>query len=173
MRANKLPIVESFHFNSDIEELRAGITGTVIDELDYTLRAFPNHYRALQSLSRYALSGGKFKSATIPSAECYFERAVAFAPDDEIVRIIYGNLLFKRHMLVQAREQYERATQLAPDSPQISYNAGLFFVEVGDLDKAAKLAAVAYGADYPLPGLKNKLHAAQLEAAGKQPSKLK
>ena len=166
-RTEKLPIVESLHFTEDVEALRAGITGTLIDELDYTLRAFPNHHRALQSMLRYTLNGGKFHSATIPSGDCYFARAAAFAPDDEVVRILYGNLLFKRRDLAGARTQYEEAVRIGEKSPEINYNAGLFYLEIGDLKRARELADIAYGAGYPLPGLKDKLERAEKAAAAR------
>lgn len=159
-RGQPLHLVEIAHYTPAIASLTHGESGQVIDELDYTLRAFPNHHRALQSLSRYALGGGKFRSSIIPNADCFFLRAVLFRPDDEAVRVLYGNYLFKRGNLKDAKEQFESALSLAPDSPEISYNAGLFYVEINDLETASKLANIAYAAGYPLPGLKKKLEAA-------------
>lgn len=164
-KRDNLPIVETFHFTRDVESLREGSSGTVLGDLKYTLRAFPNHHRALKSIARYALEGGHFSlDDAIPSADCYFERAIAFRPDDEAVRVIYANYLFKRGERAQAREQYEEALRLAPDSVEINYVAGLFFVEAGDLVRARKLAQVAYDGGYPLPGLKNKIAAAENSA---------
>ena len=168
-RTDKLPIVERFHFTPGVASLTKGETGQVIDDLDYTLRAFPNHHRALISLSRFALGGGKFRSENIPSADCFFQRAILFAPDDEIVRILFGNYLFKRGTLEDAKTQYETALRLAPESPEISYNAGLFYLQINDLDTATKLANVAYQSGYPLPGLKLKLEAARTKQANTRP----
>ena len=164
-KRDKLPIVDTFHFTADVESLRRGSSGTVLGDLQYTLRAFPNHHRALRAMARYALGGGHFPvDATIPSADCFFERAVAFAPDDAAVHVIYANYLFKRGNREDAGRQYEEALRLAPESVEISYVAGLYYVDVGDLARARSLAKFAYDSGYPLPGLKNKLAAA--EAAG-------
>ncbi len=170
-KRDKLPIVDAFHFTPDVASLRRGNTGTVLGDLRYTLRAFPNHHGALTSIARYVLEGGHIPvDDSIPSADCYFERAIAFAPDDASVHVIYANYLFKRGEREGARKQYEDALRLAPDSAEINYVAGLYFVGIGDLARARKLAQVAYDDGYPLPGLKKKIAAAEV-AAGKGKSK--
>lgn len=188
-RSKHLHIVEAFHFTPDVAMLIHGSTGSIIKDLDHTLRAFPNHYIALESVKRYALGGGKM---TVRPAECYFKRAIAFRPDDSGARIIYGNYLLQctkladgllrqrlqcagyadpsymdSRVLKVAREQYETALMLAPTSPEVNYNAALFFLNLNDLEKAKRLAAVAYGAGYPLMGLKKELQAA--EAGNRSP----
>lgn len=161
-RRDHIPIVDDFHFNSDVETLRAGQSGTVLGDLTYVLRAVPNHHRALRSIANYGLQNGRFPPDTsVPSVECFFLRAIAFRPEDEQVRAIYANYLFKKGDKAAARTQYEEALRLAPKSAEISYVAGLFFVEVGDLPKARELAEIAYGAGHPLPGLRNKILAAE------------
>lgn len=164
VRRQSLPIVEQFHFTPDVEMLVHGKSGTVIGDLDYTLRAFPNHPRALQALARYALAGGHFNNE-IPSADCYFQRALTFASDDATVQAIYGSYLAKRGDVEAARSRYEEALRLAPDSGEVNYNAGLFFLQQGDLARAKTLAKAAYDRGYPLPGLRRKIAAAEDEAA--------
>jgi tetratricopeptide (TPR) repeat protein len=169
-RQDKLPIVEQFHFTPQVEALVRGQSGHFLGDIDYTLRAFPNHHRALASISRYALKGGKeWVNPDIQSADCYFLRAIAFSPNDAVVHVIYGNYLFKRGRRDDAKAEYEAAVQLAPASPDISYNAGLYFLEVGDIERAKALAKVAYDQGYPLPGLKAKLESAESKA--KSPKK--
>lgn len=183
-RGYDLHIVESYHFTPEVATLTHGSTGTIIQDLDYTLRAFPNHYAALADIARYALRGGQFLEQR--PAECYFKRAMAFRPDDANVRVIYGNYLFEcirlkgdlarrklqcggfedpkymdPQILQQARSQYEAALKLAPASPDVNYNAGLFYLDVGELDTAKRLADVAYRGGYPLMGLKKMLAAAE------------
>lgn len=166
-RQERLPMVEAFHFTPDVESLRQGASGSVLGDLNYTLRVFPNHHRALSAVARYALNGGQFNySSQIPSAECYFQRALVFRPDDEAVRVIYANFLFKGGDRENARKQYEEALRLAPASVEINYVSGLFFVEVGELDRAKSLAKVAYDNGYPLPGLKHKIEAAESGKSG-------
>jgi len=164
-KRDNLPIVETFHFTPDVESLRHGSSGTVLGDLKYTLRAFPNHHRALSAIARYVIEGGRIPiDDSIPSADCYFYRAIAFRPDDEAVHVIFANYLYKSGEREKAREQYEEALRLAPGSVEINYVAGLFFVDTGELERAKQLAQVAYGGGYPLPGLKKKIAAA--EAAG-------
>lgn len=168
-KRDNLPIVENFHFTPDVESLRRGTSGTVLSDLTYTLRAFPNHHRALRAIARYALEGGHIPiDDSIPSVECYFDRAIAFRPDDAFVHVTYANYLFKRGELDDAREQYEEALRLAPDSVEINYVAGLYFVDAGDLVRAKALAKIAYDNGYPLPGLKKKIAAAEA-ARGRKP----
>jgi tetratricopeptide (TPR) repeat protein len=170
-RKNNLPIVEEFHFTPDVEMLVRGQSGPIIGDLNYTLRAFPNHWRALQAISRYSLQGGHFpETQSIPSAECYFERAIAYVPDDGTVHAIYASYLLKRGDREGARKQYEEALRLEPNSAEINYTAGLFFLELGDLERAKQLAKVAYDAGYPLPGLRNKIAATQAQGGRPQPA---
>jgi tetratricopeptide (TPR) repeat protein len=165
-RQQNLPVVERHHFNANVQSLRSGQTGSLAHDLGYTLRAFPNHHAALDSASRYELKGGRMSDQDIKGAECFFKRAIAFRPDDETVRMLYANHLVKRKKNVEAREQYFKALELAPESAEVNYNAGLFFLAEGDVVRAKELATIAYQHGYPLPGLRNKIAAA--EAKGGQ-----
>lgn len=191
-RSKHLHIVEAFHFTPDVAMLIHGSTGTsIMKDLDYTLRAFPNHYLALQSVERYALRGGKMD---VRPAECYFKRAIAFRPDDAGVRIIYGNYLLQctklrsdllrqrlqcagyanprlmdPRVLQAARRQFDTALQLAPHSAEVNYDAALFYLDMRELATAKRLAAVAYGAGYPLTGLKKELQAAEAARDARKP----
>jgi hypothetical protein len=104
VRSQKLRVVEDFHFTRDVESLRRGQSGSVISDLDYTLRAFPNHTRALAAISRYALQGGGFLE-TISSADCYFLRAITFTPDDAPAHLLFGNYLYKLKKLASSTTQ--------------------------------------------------------------------
>lgn len=161
----QVPMVEAYHFTPEIEALQRGFTGGgPLPDLTYTLRAIPNHIRALEAIARYALSGRRMSESSIPNADCYFVRAITFRPDDEAVHVVYANYLFKIGDWKKARAQYEEALRLAPDSADINYVAGLFFLATNDLARAKKLAAVAYGKGYPLPGLKRKIEEAEAHA---------
>src|SRR5262245_59441915 len=96
-RGEPLHLVDIGHFTAATEALDPrGVTGILIGDLDYTLRAFPNHHRALIAVGRYALRGRvRWINPNVQSAECYYERAMAFASDDEVVRAIYANYLSK------------------------------------------------------------------------------
>ena len=54
--AKQLDIVEKYHFTSDVESLKHGKAGYLGTDLDYTLRASPNHHRALMAMVNLAFS---------------------------------------------------------------------------------------------------------------------
>jgi tetratricopeptide (TPR) repeat protein len=180
----ELNLVEPHHFTSYMEEIALyGVAsrnasqveeaegfGLVAGNLDYTLHAFPNHSKALYAMGMWQLrqrkerpleAAGWVSGGKIYSAECYFERAVMFKPDDGMVHHAYGAFLQKAGKPKQAAAEYERAIALMPDFPEPHYNLGLLYVDSGNLTKAAEHADRAYALGYPLDGLKRKLAAAQ------------
>jgi tetratricopeptide (TPR) repeat protein len=154
----QLRLVESAHFTPEVEKLIKGNSGYLAGDLDYTLRAFPNHVRALASLARLSL---RDKTTRPPGAkwsvECYFNRAIRFKPDDGAVRMTYGSYLFKLGRTGDALEQLEEAARLEPESGTINYNLALIYFDKKDYDKALIFAKKAEALEFPLPGLKNKL----------------
>lgn len=151
-------LVESAHFTKSVEQGTKGNTGRVAADLDYTLRAIPNHPRALDSMARVAL---KEKSVHLTGARypvaCYFERASRFAPDDGAVHAVYGNYLFALGRRDEALKMFASAVVLLPDDPTINYNAALAYFNAKNYKLANKHAQKAYSLGFPLPGLKNKL----------------
>lgn len=145
----KLGLVEGTHFTPPVEALvRGHSTTTAGPDLDYTLRAFPNHHRALLAVVRY---GEKFKSKNPPGlrypVECWFERALRFRRDDHIVRMIYASYLDKQGRLPDALEQLHIAENEAKDNPFTHYNIGLVYFDLKQYDKALEQAhrAIALG----------------------------
>jgi predicted Zn-dependent protease len=153
---DNLPIVEHFHFTRDVQNLRQGRSDTIAGDLDYTLRAFPNHHLALDSVARYQLANPRPDSRYY-SADCYFDRAMRWRPEDARVRMIYAIFLNKKGDKVAAAEQYESAISLDPQDAEINYNAGLFYLGTKEYDKARAHAETAYAGGFPLEGLRNKL----------------
>jgi Flp pilus assembly protein TadD len=166
-RRERLPIVEQFHFAPDVENLRRGQSSTIIGDLDYTLRAFPNHHRALNAMARYQLDNPTAAVAPYRSAECYFNRAMRFRPADGTVRMIYGTYLFKRGEREAALKRYQEALALQPESAEVHYNMGLLQLELKQTAEALRHAHKAYALGYPLQGLKNRLKRAR---AWKEPA---
>jgi Flp pilus assembly protein TadD len=153
-----LTIVERYHFTPNIENLVSGNTGPVGGELDYTLRAFPNHHRALAALAKLGVRDKTIKpNGTKYSVYCYFERAIRFKPNDAVVRMVYSNYLQKLGQPDQALDQLNVAVHLQPEDPTINYNLGLLYMEKKDYALARTHAKKAYEQGFPLPGLKNKL----------------
>lgn len=157
----KLPVVETHHFTPEVERLEKGKEGTVAEDLDYTLRTFPNHHRALYAMARLQIQEPREVGATgyFP-ARCYFIRAIRFKPDDGIVRAIFAVYLHKAGRLNEAEREYKNAFGLLPKpSSELYYNYALLLLEKGDDAGALENAKKAYELGYPLPGIKNKLKA--------------
>jgi tetratricopeptide (TPR) repeat protein len=159
----QLKIVEDFHFDSGVEQLRQGRSGTVAGDIDYVLRASPNHHRALMAMERLSLKSGVER---LPHANytvtCYFDRAVRFRPDDATVRMLYAHYLAKRGKPAEAVAQLQEAEKLSAENGNLQYNMGLAYLDLKDYDKALAHAHRAYQLGFPLPGLRTRL-----EKAGK------
>ena len=151
--------MEDYHFTPPVEELKHGKSGlTIGGDIDYTLRAIPNHYRALVAMMNLGFKGKKDPppGAGFP-VECYFDRAIRFRPEDGAVRTIYGIYLFRRGKMTDAITQFETAEKLGDNSGNLHYNAGLVYFELGDYDKAVAHAKQAAELGFALPGLRDKL----------------
>jgi hypothetical protein len=151
--------VEKAHFTPRVEALTEGeSTAYIGGDLDYTLRAFPNHPRALLALVKLAEREARDPPrGSRYTVDCWFDRAIRFAPNDGQVRVIYGVRLLKQGRTDAAVEQLEQARKIAGDDPNVHYNLGLAYFDLKDYDKALQHAHEAYRLGFPLPGLRNKL----------------
>ena len=156
--------VERYHFTEQVEQLRKGQSTTrIAGDLGYTLRAFPNHPRALAAMAELA----RREKASQPrgsqyTVSCWFERALRFKPDDGMVRVVYGITLLKAGQRDQAIQELHKADAMLPDNANVNYNLGLAYLDAKDYDKALTHAKRAYELGFPLPGLRD-----QLKKAGK------
>ena len=155
---DKLLVVEPHHFTPVVERLLRGQEGSLGGDIDYTLRAFPNHARALIAMVKL---GAKEKtqrpSGANYSIECYFERALRFRPKDGMARTIYGNFLSSAGRHAEALKQLEAAEEVAAGNGNMQYNLGLAYFEAKNFDKSLAAAHLAYQLGFDLPGLKGKL----------------
>lgn len=155
---DKHAIVENFHFTPKVEALTEGqSTMLLAGDIGYTLRAFPNHPRALYAMARYGLQLGVVQApgAQYP-VECYFDRALRFTPDDAQVHALYADYLIRIKRNQDARKQLEAAEKLEL-TPQIAYNLALAWSSLGENQKALPLAKKAYAGGIQFPGLKERL----------------
>lgn len=135
---DKLPIVTGAHFTAQVEALIKGTTSRLPGgDIAYTLRAIPNHHRALIAMLRLS---EKEKTPTPYGAgyaiECWFERATTFRPDDAIVRMIYSTYLNSKGRVPDANTQLDIATVHAKDNAFTHYNIGLHYFDLKNYDKA-------------------------------------
>ena len=152
--------VEKRHFTRKVEMLISGESASIVADLHYTLNKFPNHYRALISLSNYDLQLKELTTSRqnekLLKVDCYFKRAIQFRPKDEKVRQVYGIYMYKNKRFQEALESFFVAEKLG-NNAEIEYHIGLTYNALEDMDKAKDYAIRAYAKGYPLQGLKNKL----------------
>lgn len=155
---DKLSIVEGAHLTPDVANLVKGATGAIGGDLDYTLRAIPNHPVALMAMVRL---GAKEKSAKPRGAhytvECYLYRANRFRNNDSTVKMIYATYLAKKGQNSEALSYLNEAVQLGGESANLYYNIGLVYLDLKQYDKALTNAHLAYQMGFPLPGLRDRL----------------
>jgi tetratricopeptide (TPR) repeat protein len=162
-RGDSLRLVESAHFTVVVENLLRGQNSgrSPAGDLDYTLRAYPNHHRALLSVMRYGEKNNSMQPRDLRySVECYFDRALRFRPDDSVARMIFATFLSRNKRTPEALEQLERAKSTAKDNPFTHYNIGLIYLDMKQYDKALAEAHKAYGLGFTQPALKEGLVAA-------------
>lgn len=160
---DKLPIVIGAHFTPVVEALIRGTTTLRPGgDIDYTLRAIPNHPNALLSMAK--LADRERTDQPIGSrytVDCWFDRAIRFRPDDHVVRMLYANFLTEKKRPDEALRQLEVVRlQLAKDNPLTHYNLGLLYFGLQLHDKALAEAHQALALGYPRTELQEKLRAA-------------
>ena len=155
--AGALKNVETHHFGPQVEQLIRGVTTGVTDmgrDVTYVLGVFPNHHRALLTLMRL---GERDKNNQPRGAErtieCWFDRAVRYARDDTVARLMYALYLRRQGRAEESLAQTRVAEQFAGDNPMTHYNIGLSFFELGRFDEAAAAARRARDMGLPRPEL--------------------
>ena len=151
--------IEGNHFEQDWEMLGRGVTSSTAGaDIDFVVRASPNHHRALTALVRLSLRDKTPRPAGVKiPVECYLLRALEFAPNDVEVQKIYGTYLARLGRDDEALTWFERAEKLSPDDPVLAYNIGLILTDKRDFERARKYAQKAYTGGVQLPGLREKL----------------
>ncbi|HEY1129919.1 MAG TPA: ABC transporter permease [Roseateles sp.] len=157
-----LAIVEHAHFTPEVENLIRGKTGTLPGgDLSYTLGVFPNHHRALIAISTLAL---KLKSPQPPetrfSVDCYFHRAMAFRPDDPMVRMVYANYLIQLGEKSSAEQQIDAVAATSPEGAFTLRNLALLYFDARSYDKSLQFAHKAAATGLNIDLIKSKLQQA-------------
>jgi len=151
-------LVEGAHFTPQVEQLIRGQQGYLVSDIDYTLRAFPNHPRALKSMMEL---GFRSKTDKVFGANwpvwCYFDRAIRFKADDPLVRLVYAMYLHRKGKSSEAIVQLKEAEKLGTDSANLHYNMGLIYLDAGDFESSLTQAHKAYELGFQLEGLRNRL----------------
>lgn len=129
----------------------------------YTLWAFPNHPQALAAMEDLGIRHKTERPpGTMLRVHCFFQRAVRFAPDDALIRALYGYYYARRGKFPEAKEQLEKVDSIGSISSSAHVYTAFAYIEMKDYEKALVAAKQAYRLGYSLPGLRNRL-----ERAGK------
>ena len=157
----ELFITEEYHLTPEILQLQQATTTAAINDIQYTLMAWPNHPQALYAAYEYRLkrNRGEFsRSINSPSpVECHLQRAIKFSPNDPVPYMILGMLMHEFERYETALKSYRKANALLPNDVITLYNMGLTLVALERYEEAVVVAQEVYSTDFPLPGLKNKL----------------
>lgn len=156
-------LVERNHMNEGVRSLRQGQTSSAVSaDLRFVIGIVPNHPEALALLMRMALRDRTDRlPQTAPyTVECWLHRATVFRPGDGEAALIYGVYLARRGRVAAAISELERAEKLKPGDANVDYNLGLMHFEQKDYARAREYAKRAYGAGFPLRGLREKLQKA-------------
>ena len=142
--ADKVPIVNQGHFSDRVELLLGGkSSATAGGDLNYTLRAIPNHHRALVATERFA---EKTKQDPPPemqyTVECWYERALRLSPDDHVARMLYASYLVRKKRVSDADIQLKRVLLKRADQPFTVNNVGLIYLDMGRPEEALAQAYV-------------------------------
>lgn len=157
----RFKLIVGSHFTPKVKNLIGGHRGYLKDDIDYTLRAIPNHHEALLSTIRYEIKRTKklinVKAKLVSQPECYIQRAINFRKKDPVPYSLYGYYLGKMGKSEFAVKQYKKALQLSPDSAKIEYSYSLLLINLKRYDQALEHAKKAYKLGNPPAGLRNKL----------------
>lgn len=153
-----LRTVEAYHLKPDIRQaIQAKHYVSVWGDLDFVLRYFPNHPRALLLMSEVCHLWRDPRC----NPESYFDKAIAMTPDNPTIQIAKGIYLQRGNRLDEAIESFKQALLSNPNSINAHYNLGLAYLAQKQYGLANEHAQQAYSLETSLPaGLRNKLVAA-------------
>ena len=153
--------MESVHFTDKVERLIAGSTGSLGQDIEYMLRAYPNHHRALLAMMGLAKRSKSPVAAHMKlPAECYFERALRFKKDDTTARMLFATYLTEVKRTDDAVKQLDLAAEIGKENPFTQYNVGMVFSDMARWDRALAQAHIAMAQGFSRPELKRRLVAA-------------
>jgi len=145
---HKMPIVESYHFTREVENHTKGKSGSIAGDLDYTLRAIPNHHKALLSTIRYQLKLNnnllQKKKKLLTPIECYLQRGINFNPKDVGTLALYAYYLKKLKRYNKSEKIFQKALEIEPDNTKIQYTYSLLLIKLKLYEKALELAQKVY-----------------------------
>lgn len=157
-RGRALAIVDKVHFNSDVERLIKGQSGRLGGDLDYVLRASPNHHRALASVANWGVMHQGLQPPTLPrSVDCYFDRAMRFMRDDPLPRMLYSSYLQRLGRTADALANLQPLLVRSDLEGLTHFNLGLLLIDLKKPDQALEQAHLAIAKGWTSPILREQL----------------
>lgn len=151
-------LVENAHFTAGVEFLQTRKTGTFGHDIGYTLRAFPNHPRALMAMQQLVEKEKRNPAEDAPyTIDCFYERALRFRPDDYVVRLLYVSFLIGRGELKEVPAHLAYVSETEADNAFAMYNLGLVYFDLKDYGQSLAYAHKAMQLGLARPDLKAKL----------------
>lgn len=130
-------LVENAHFTPGVETLQVRKTGMFGHDIGYTLRAFPNHPRALVAMQHLVEKEKRNPADGAPyTVECFYERALRFQPNDYVVRLLFANFLVGRGETAEVARHLAYVSDTQADNPFAAYNIGLIYFDMKNYDQA-------------------------------------
>ena len=142
------------HYRPAAEKLARGQYKGVQGDLEFMLKYFPNHPRAVAGMAELGVAT---KHPEV--AEQYFQNAIDRYPGHDETHVVYGTFLHKLGRIEAAVVQYKKALEINADSAYAHYNLGLAYVDQKNYQRANFHAQRAYQLGASFPGLRRKLEA--------------
>jgi hypothetical protein len=181
-----IALVESAHLGFIVaDQLRQKDYCGYQSNLNYTLRAFPNHPKALVMMAEYLAAHRPCPAREEPNSvansvwaiennswqerntDFFFQTALNFMTEDTRVipkyaetHALYGDWLRKNGRADEAMTQYEAARALKPGYANTYYGLGMLYLDQKNIAKATENAKKAYALGKPPTDLKDRLVAA-------------
>ncbi|MBI3350405.1 MAG: hypothetical protein HY020_24805 [Burkholderiales bacterium] len=153
-------LVEGAHFTPGVEMLQTRKTGAFGHDIGYTLRAFPNHPRALVAMQRLVEKEKRNPAEGAPyTIDCFYERALRFQPSDYLVRLLFATFLVSRGESTEVGRHLAYVSDTQADNPFAMYNVGLIYFDMKNYDQALLYAQKAMKMGLMRGDLKAKLEA--------------
>ena len=159
-------LVERHHFDMEYSIFQKGQlsgktsvgTANVAGGFQYVLKSFPNHPLALDAMERLGkrLGSERPQNADYP-LECWYVRAFKIAPDDAVVRALYGIYLANRGRREEALHNLAIADKELQGNGNMQYNIGLIHFRLQKYELAQLNALRATRSGFQLDGLERML----------------
>jgi Tfp pilus assembly protein PilF len=148
-----LRTVERYHVVPAEEKIRTKFYSAARADVDFVLRYFPNHPKALLLMAQLCTD----RATPHCELDTVFEKAIAINPNVAGTYVTQGVYLHRVKRYREAIASYQRGLAIDPNSINAHYNLALAYLETKQYDLANEEAQRAYALGAPFPGLRDRL----------------